>query len=469
MKKATTRPVRRTTPQKQAKTSKKTLIKAPVKRVKKPAAKTLPKNQILFLLLGAIVVIGLAWFGISKFNENRTLNSLSADDEFETLIASDTDSDALAESDASAQYAENRVLGDSTPPGKFVIHLSPTGSDSKNGASASQAVKTLNRAQRILKAAKPQTDVEIRIKKGTYWHQSVEWSHFIPGRTISFMPSDYKYGEGLGKTAGRPSFVGNKDLRALLRVKLRNAGQTTGLRFYYLHIEKYWAAGISINGLDTVDLPTNTGPLRRAPANSGANGNTFYGLYIENIGNKPTGLKNGQHGYAGIQLGNSSNNVVRNSTFENLVNSPGESHIHGLYIVHGSSNNVIRDNIFRGISGSPVKVRNSSNNNDVRENRFENSGIESAFYDSHQEGKERSPLVKDTVGKATGLFHGDECASFGNIFRNNKVGKKFKGSGDLPVVSFRKGDNKYAGKNKACPNANGRIRVSAGNNDRINQ
>ncbi|WP_146605252.1 hypothetical protein [Jiangella anatolica] len=48
--------------------------------------------------------------------------------------------------------------------------------------------------------------------------------------------------------------------------------------------------------------------------------------------------------------------------------------IHGVYAMHGSSGNSIRSNDFQWISGNPMRVRNDSNSNDIRDNEFTRTG-----------------------------------------------------------------------------------------------
>src|SRR4051794_17166122 len=86
----------------------------------------------------------------------------------------------------------------------FTVYLSPTGNDSADGLSAATAILSLQRAEAVLKAAQPSTDVEVRIAPGTYQEDPMKWHTYVPGHTISFLPVGYDYGDGTGVV--RPVF-----------------------------------------------------------------------------------------------------------------------------------------------------------------------------------------------------------------------------------------------------------------------
>lgn len=53
----------------------------------------------------------------------------------------------------------------------FTVYMAPAGaggSDANDGLSSGKAVATLPRVQQVLQQQKPTTDVEVRIKQGTY-------------------------------------------------------------------------------------------------------------------------------------------------------------------------------------------------------------------------------------------------------------------------------------------------------------
>ncbi len=75
----------------------------------------------------------------------------------------------------------------------LTIYLAPAnkgGSDSHTGLTTASPILTLTRAQQVLAQKKPNTDVQVRIDEGTYVAGETDWTFYIPGHTISFMPAE---------------------------------------------------------------------------------------------------------------------------------------------------------------------------------------------------------------------------------------------------------------------------------------
>lgn len=321
-------------------------------------------------------------------------------------------------------------------PPVFTVYLAPNGSDSNDGLSPASPVATLVRAQQVLIAARPTTDVEIRIRQGTYEAPPMHnWRFYVPGHTVSFLPIDYEYGEGLDGIAGRPIFRnrraadGSYPAGYWLQPRLPNDpaeplyhGGTSGLRFYYLQIEYYSAGGISIYGdseRDTSDERYN--PALRVAGSQGLNGNTVFGMVFRRLGNRWTG--GSSYGYGAVVLTNSSNNRIVNNHFVNVENaSPYGGYIHGLYVTHFSSSNQLNRNAFSYISGDPVKIRNMSNYNTVEYNRFSRTGRVAHY---------RGEFCDRACAVANGIDR--QCASYHNRFFNNTLGSNYAGTGKLPT------------------------------------
>ncbi|MGH9630739.1 MAG: hypothetical protein ACRD7E_20690, partial [Bryobacteraceae bacterium] len=157
----------------------------------------------------------------------------------------------------------------------FTVYMSPDGSDGNSGKNEKEPVRSLFRVQQVLVQNNPATDVEVRIKGGTYvappmrCEQSPEecWRFYVPGRTISFMPIDYEYGEGRGGIAELPVFrnARNPDgtypagfwFQPRLPTDKNHplyGGGASGLRFYYLQVEYYSSGGVSIYGDSERDI-----------------------------------------------------------------------------------------------------------------------------------------------------------------------------------------------------------------------
>jgi hypothetical protein len=292
----------------------------------------------------------------------------------------------------------------------LTVWISATGSDANAGTQASP-VLTLARVQNIVRTAAPDGDVEVRINQGTYLAAQTTWDYYIPGHTITFMPHDYEYGEGVSGIAGRPLFKSTNGVGWWLNVILPvgNPGMDTGLRFYYLAIEGYLKGGVIIQGGQH-----NVGGMR-VPLGSGANGNTFFGMIFRWMGSAwVSGIG---MGYGGIVLENSSRNSIRNNHFLNLENlDPDGPHIHGIYVEHGSSDNEVASNNFKSINGGPMRTRNLSNHNNVHHNRFE-LVLQAGYSEWYcNEGcVSRNPTASL------------ECPSYGNDFHDNTLVSNYSG------------------------------------------
>lgn len=288
----------------------------------------------------------------------------------------------------------------------FRIYLSATGSDAEDGLRPKEAVRTLARVQEVLRAHSPHTDVEIRIKRGVYVAPQTTWDFYIPGRSISFLPADYQYGEAASGIVGRPIFRGDGSRGWWLRAQLPagHRGGDTGLRFYYLQVERYSSGGLIIHG----GITTNRLGLR-VPATAGANRNTIYGMLFQQLGSKHA---DAGFGFGGVDLVNSSRNVIRNNHFRYHENIGADaSLIHGVYLAHGSKRNRVTANRFDFISGSLVRTRNDSNGNHIYANTFEGAGPVSHYAEWFCD----APCVRSNPG------HPRECASHNNHFHHNTI------------------------------------------------
>ena len=106
----------------------------------------------------------------------------------------------------------------------------------------------------------------------------------------------------------------------------------------------------------------------------------------------------------------SSNNIVRNCSFDHLINLEAKgNHIHGVYMAYGSSNNRIYNNTFSYVKPDPIRFRDRSNNNRVAQNTFTNSGVYAYCSEWHSVKK-------------------NETISEGNIFYNNQLNSGYSGS-----------------------------------------
>jgi hypothetical protein len=295
----------------------------------------------------------------------------------------------------------------------LTIYVS-TGCDDANDGTLSAPVCTLDRVEELVAGAT--TDVEVRISQGLYVDNQTTWETYVPGHTISFLPVDYSYGEGASGIAGRPVFRsdGTPGYWLYARLPEGHAGGDTGLRFYYLQIEKYSSGSIDINGGYATDASG-----RRVPAGAGANRNVLFGMVLKHSGSKHTSA----YGWGALVLAHSSDNVVENSHFQYAENlTPNTALIHGVYVEHGSMRNEIFSNSFLWISGGPAWFRNDANDNNVHDNTFTRTGVV-GYYGEWSCG----PSCADPPTNPW------ECASHGNVFHHNNLVTNYNG---LPGVTW---------------------------------
>ncbi|MBP2324986.1 hypothetical protein JOF56_005371 [Kibdelosporangium banguiense] len=311
----------------------------------------------------------------------------------------------------------------------FTVHMSVTGSDSADGLTPATAVKSLVRVQEVLRSSKPTTDVEVRIKQGTYVAPPMhDWRFYVPGHTISFMPVDYEYGEGEAGIAGRPVFrnLADKPSGFWLQPRLPRDqadpmydGGDSGLRFYYLQVEYYSAGAVSMYGDSERDIADETySPPMRKPGSKGLNGNTFFGMVFTHLGSKWAPCGADCYGWGAIVLTNSSGNRINNNHFVNIENHGNYGgHIHGLYVTHFSSSNTMNANRFSYINGDPVKIRDRSNFNTVESNTFTRTGRAGFYRDEFCD----AACVQTNPGLER------QCASYHNRFANNRLLSDYDG------------------------------------------
>ena len=295
------------------------------------------------------------------------------------------------------------------------VYMSPTGSDMNDGLTIDTPVLTFTRVQDVLEENNPDTDVEVRIKQGVYVDGQTSWTFFVAGHTISFMPVDYEYGMTATEFAGRPIFRsdGTPGWWVYAQLPSGHPGGVTGLRFYYLQVELYQAGGLLIHGR----YKTEDGLL--VPATLGANGNTVYGMYFRKLGSKYSASIG--YGYAGLDLINSSDNLVRANHFLNLENNPPYgSYIHGVYLAHGSSRNQVINNRFLSVSADAVRIRNGSSDNEITGNSFEKVGNQAYVIDWFCDG---TCVSGGSV---------QECGGYDNQIHDNNLISSYTGS-TVPV------------------------------------
>ncbi|MDR7275988.1 right-handed parallel beta-helix repeat-containing protein [Catenuloplanes atrovinosus] len=317
------------------------------------------------------------------------------------------------------------------------IYLNAAGSDAASGATPATAVRTLARVQQLVAAGPADQDVEVRIHAGTYVSGGVTWDTYRPGHTISFMPDDYTVGEGRDGIAALPVFENARASGSQRYLpgywfyacapeagRPLSSGGNSGLRFYYLQIQRYASGGLSLDGSAGPcggGYQPSSGPGQ--PSARGLDGNTVFGMVFTSLGNAYTGgacdsADFPRCGYGGVVLTESSGNRIENNHFVNLRNTEA-SYIHAVYITHKSSSNRFAGNNVTGVSSDPVKVRDASNFNTFERNTF----------GANAWPRSSTPAVHylEEVGAS-------ECSSYHNRFAYNDLGTYLTGStANLPV------------------------------------
>lgn len=285
--------------------------------------------------------------------------------------------------------------GPPEPTGPLVLYMTPDGSDGRSGTALSRSVRTLTRIHEIIANLRPDRDVEVRIAPGTYRGQKVRWTYTMPDHTIRFVTS--------ASDNTRPVFDGcladGSCPGGTWFILASSSGQPTNLEFRYLRVTRYQTA-ISLNG-------------SRATRSTSNGSNTLFGMFFDRIGN----VFNPSLAYstAAVRLVNSDDNEIINNHFVDVINSDRGSLIHAIYAAHGSDRNRIERNRFQRSTGDPVRIRDYSNGNIIRENRFIKVGTAAGYTDWYCDHDTRTDCTSPNP----------ECPSWDNQFRDNTLDGKW--------------------------------------------
>jgi hypothetical protein len=354
-----------------------------------------------------------------------------------------------------------------TPAKTLTIYLAPAnkgGSDTKHtGLSPSSPILSLSHALAVLAAQKPKGDVVVRIDQGTYVAGTTTWNFYVPGHTISFMPTNYVLGKGRPK-GGDPMFV-NLTLKQKNSAKtyhpantwfhaqlppapspLHNGGNT-GLHFYYLQVQDY-TQGIALDGQSGHGYHDTSKPPMYTRPSAGLNDNGVSGMTFSDIGDL---YAPGYTGYGVILFTDSSSDSITNNTFDEIRNTGIQDELHALYITHFSSDNTISLNLFENTNGEAVKIRDRSDSNVVSRNRFDNTGGVAAYLDDFCDKQCAQQNQKPPVAYR-------QCASYDNHFVDNTVV-----TGNF--TDLIPAGETYAG-GAPCSIPNGQLRLYASGNKR---
>lgn len=272
-------------------------------------------------------------------------------------------------------------------PSRLTLYVSPTGDDSKDGLSQGSSIKTLARAQSVVKSklSLGYKEFLIRISGGTYRAESVVWTVTSKDSTIRL------YGE-----KGKSVYDGGGVTESFFILK-SDSGERTNISIENLTIRNYWEA-ISFKG--------SRGDLSRGYNSH----NQIKNCRFERIGGAFFKKDTSKDAYAVVRLVNSDHNILSGNSFAQIRNLKEPVLLHSFYIAHGSSNNIIERNKFLPQPGDPLRLRDYSNNNIIRFNVFENAGT-SAYSEWYCE------KAKFTVCTSSE----PECPSWENWFQRNTI------------------------------------------------
>ncbi|MCO5141664.1 MAG: hypothetical protein M9962_01080 [Oligoflexia bacterium] len=331
----------------------------------------------------------------------------------------------------------------------YRIYVSADGSDTKNGSTASSAVKTLTKAHSLIKNAAPvNRHVEVRIlnrdKGGAtarFHQQEVVWTYTVPGYEVRIMAND---------TGSRPIFDGCDDRK-----------QNCSKKPFFKFVPRYEnAGGIVINNIRIVRYSAAIN-IGSSDAPYHTRGNSITNVDFNEIGNAHDPDNMGP-AYSAVTLLDSSKNTIKDCTFTNIVNKITsktplkDEHkddsvedlmrlIHGIYLAHGSSNNTIQYNKFARISGHAIKLRNKSNNNIISTNIF--------IKITQASGSKGIGAIQEWFSK------GVECASWNNRVEKNTFDGDYA-CNRLPAVDY---SNILEGGNCPAPASSGKKFSVVGN------
>lgn len=352
-----------------------------------------------------VVALALGWLACGE-----SPSGPGQDAPLDAGLPRDASGQDAADPDAALDAAPGTDAGPDAAPDagtlcSAIYYLDSAGDDAFDGSSPALAVATLDRVHGLVTQDDPTCDVEIRINQGTYLGQTVIWTWYRPGVSVKLMPIDYQ-GGGIDSIAGRPVFDG-QGASYFFRLAV-TSGAYTNLELLYLQVEHYVAYAVHFAG------------NRNDFAQGWNGGNRIFGCLFQDLGNLVNG---GGTGYAGVDLVNSRENVIRNNHFMRLENSTSAALIHGIYLAHGSSSNTIESNRFDTCSGDPIRARDDSSHNVIRSNRFYDTGVV-AYY---------SDWWCDMSSNPNCTKAGGECPSWENEFRNNEL---HCGYGGAPISTF---------------------------------
>ncbi len=254
-------------------------------------------------------------------------------------------------------------------------------------------------------------DVTIYVLEGEYFEKGLLWKASSSNYKIKI--TNYKKEKAIFNGSKKDGTFYGYFFRLQPSCSRENKSGITNLTINGLIIKNYY------NGI-VFGKASNTCANSNDSGHNIISSNTF-----QNIGNKIVGTtkefnnlySNNQStwpiGYAAISLNRSSNNIISDNYFLNIENSYKQGLVHSIYLNDNSKNNKILNNQISYCSGTPINIRNGSNNNFIEGNRFKYSAnIGSMIYIWHCDssnndcnGRSESPSIGTAIKNNKGKFH----------------------------------------------------------------
>lgn len=252
------------------------------------------------------------------------------------------------------------------------LYITPNGSDSNDGLTEATALASIDGASKLLVASPFAGNVTVHIAEGEYFvPENAYWHYSNPGCMV------YIEGAGQDKTV----FYGplEKDVTFLQVSSCNN----TSLSFKNFTV-RLFRNGIIMRCSSDGSVVTNEGVV-----------GWFENLTFTELGGYYTRCDSAA--VAGIQFLGSSNNTIKNCTFNGLRDYNTGNNIHGVYISTFSSNNIIQGCLFEDIRPDPVRIRRASSNNVIEYCSFRNTGVIAYVSDWHAGEAEPEPSENNVV------------------------------------------------------------------------
>lgn len=272
----------------------------------------------------------------------------------------------------------------------LTLYVSPQGSAQASGEKPDQAFNSLQKALRAAydKARDGGVDhVRIEVAPGTYKGQRIVLRQLPVAAHFEVVAQS--------GSKSRPVFDGNGKGGTwfILHAPVQNGARFT---FSGLEVTNYITA-MSFNG-GRKDLDKYLG------------NNVVENMVFKNIGQ--VAKADSKPSTAAVRLVNTRGNTIRDNRFIGIRNEQNCELLHSIYLAHHSSGNKITGNTFENVCGSPIRMRDNSNDNIASGNTFRNVQARAVFDEWYCSDKRNAACREKPA---------PECPSWGNRYEANKV------------------------------------------------